>query len=95
MSVPIPAMTTFENKILYIDNGIKMMQIYEIFVLRWNVRVWRRITIGELLRTMVVRGHGCLIVDGHTCISHVLSVNLYMVSELGYPPIKRGILDMF
>lgn len=58
MSVPIPAMTTFGNKILYIDDGIKMMQIYEIFILRWNIRVWRRIIIGELLRTMVVKDGG-------------------------------------
>ena len=58
MSVPIPAMTTLGNKILYIDDGIKMMQIYEIFILRWNIRVWRRIIIGELLRTMVVKDGG-------------------------------------
>lgn len=38
----------------------------------------------------------CLIADGYICISYVLSVNLYLVSELsikGYLPIKRGVLD--
>lgn len=40
------------------------------------------------------KGWRFLIVDGYACISYVLSVNLYLISELGYPPIKkRGVLD--